>query len=146
MLFENHAVSEIMWETCDTGRKATDDNIIRRMRFACWINKATDTYSECAILTGFPRQRWLRKRASILRLQTHCLPYYLNILMIWNYSNRMQCQCLTSKSNRGSIADTITNLCFSHTKFVQRSSAPNTPQYPPPPDHILKPALKNVAL
>jgi hypothetical protein len=24
-------------------RQATDDNIIRRMRFACWITKATDT-------------------------------------------------------------------------------------------------------
>ena len=27
---------------CRTGQ-ATDDNIIRRMRFACWITKATDT-------------------------------------------------------------------------------------------------------
>jgi hypothetical protein len=26
-------------------RQATDDNIIGRMRFACWINKATDTHS-----------------------------------------------------------------------------------------------------
>jgi hypothetical protein len=24
-------------------REAIDDNIIRRMRFACWITKATDT-------------------------------------------------------------------------------------------------------
>jgi hypothetical protein len=24
----------------------TDDNIIRRVRFACWINNATDTYTE----------------------------------------------------------------------------------------------------
>jgi hypothetical protein len=26
--------------------QVTDDNIIRRMRFACWIIKATDTYPE----------------------------------------------------------------------------------------------------
>jgi hypothetical protein len=26
-------------------RQATDDNIIRRMRFACWGNKATDIHS-----------------------------------------------------------------------------------------------------
>jgi hypothetical protein len=26
-------------------RQATDDNIIQRMRFACWITKATDTHS-----------------------------------------------------------------------------------------------------
>jgi hypothetical protein len=28
---------------------STDDNIIRRMRFACWIPKATDTNSEYVI-------------------------------------------------------------------------------------------------
>ena len=32
------------------------DNIIQRMRFACWITKATDTHSECVILIAFPRQ------------------------------------------------------------------------------------------
>jgi hypothetical protein len=30
--------------------QATDDNIIRRMLFACWITKATDTHSEYEIL------------------------------------------------------------------------------------------------
>jgi hypothetical protein len=34
-----------------TARQATDGNIIRRMRFACWITKATDTHSEYVILT-----------------------------------------------------------------------------------------------
>jgi hypothetical protein len=43
-------------------RQATDDN----MRFACWTTKATDTHSEYAILLGFPRQHWLRERASML--------------------------------------------------------------------------------
>jgi hypothetical protein len=28
---------------CRAGQ-AADDNIIRRMRFACWITKATDTH------------------------------------------------------------------------------------------------------
>jgi hypothetical protein len=46
----------------------TDDSIIRRMRFACWINKATDTHSEYVILIAFPRQQWLRERASMLTL------------------------------------------------------------------------------
>ena len=27
-------------------RQGTDDNIIRRMRFACWITKATDTHTQ----------------------------------------------------------------------------------------------------
>jgi hypothetical protein len=50
-----------------TARQATDDNIIRRMRFACRITKATDTHLEYVILIAFPRQQWLRERASMLR-------------------------------------------------------------------------------
>jgi hypothetical protein len=48
-------------------RQATDDNIILRMRFASWITKATDTHSEYVTLIAFPRQQWLRERASMLR-------------------------------------------------------------------------------
>jgi hypothetical protein len=34
-----------------TARQAADDNIIRRMRFACWITKATDTPNmQCLLL------------------------------------------------------------------------------------------------
>jgi len=36
------------------------------MHFACWIPKATDTYSEYVIHSAFPRQHWLRERASLL--------------------------------------------------------------------------------
>jgi len=41
---------------------------------ACWITKATDTHSEYVKkkLIGFPRQQWLRERASILPLYVHC--------------------------------------------------------------------------
>jgi hypothetical protein len=53
-------------EKYGTDRQATDDNIIRRMRFACWITKATDTHSQYVILIAFPRQQSLRERASIL--------------------------------------------------------------------------------
>jgi hypothetical protein len=56
-----------------TARQATDDNIIRCMRFACWITKATDTHSQYVILIAFPRQQWLRERASMPRLYVHCL-------------------------------------------------------------------------
>ena len=43
------------WKSChflanvekyDTARRATDDNISRRMRFACWHTKSTNTHSE----------------------------------------------------------------------------------------------------
>ena len=40
---------------------------IQRVRFACWITKATDTHTQYATRTAFPRQQWLRERASMLR-------------------------------------------------------------------------------
>jgi hypothetical protein len=38
--------------------QATDDHtrIIRRMHFACWITKATNTHSECVIGIDFRRR------------------------------------------------------------------------------------------
>jgi hypothetical protein len=66
----------LLWDNAEkygTAGQATDDNIIRRMRFACRITKATDTHSEYLIRIAFPRQQWLRERASILRLYAHCL-------------------------------------------------------------------------
>ena len=53
--------------------EATDDDIIRRICFVCWISKATDTHSEYVIRIPFLRQQWLRERASILRLYAHGL-------------------------------------------------------------------------
>ena len=62
-----------MWKNCGTARQ-TADNKIRRMHFASWITKATDTHSECVILIAFPRQHWLRERVSILLLgHVHCV-------------------------------------------------------------------------
>jgi hypothetical protein len=57
------------------------DNIIhniRRIRFACWITKYTDTHLEYVILIAFPRHQWLGERASMLSLYVHCL--YCSIL------------------------------------------------------------------
>jgi hypothetical protein len=54
-------------EKFGTARQATDDNIIRRMRLACRITKATDTHSVYVILIAFPQQQWLRERVSMLR-------------------------------------------------------------------------------
>jgi hypothetical protein len=56
-----------MWKKYGTARQAIDDNMIRRMRFACWMAKATDIQSEYAILIAFSWQQWLRERASMLR-------------------------------------------------------------------------------
>jgi len=59
---ENRTLYEIMWGKYSTVRQATDDNIIRRMRFVYWINKnhTNNTYS-VEHNTGF----------------THCLLKYL---------------------------------------------------------------------
>jgi hypothetical protein len=63
---KNCAVYEIMWKNMvDPDRP--DDRIIRRMRFACRITKATNTHFEYVILIGFPRQQWWNERASMLR-------------------------------------------------------------------------------
>jgi len=39
-----------MWKNIFRSRQTTEDNIIGRMRFTCWITKATDTHSEYVIL------------------------------------------------------------------------------------------------
>jgi hypothetical protein len=48
-------------------RQATDDDIIGRWRFACWITKATNTHSQYVTLIDLQRRKWLRERASISR-------------------------------------------------------------------------------
>ena len=64
---EHRVVYEIMWKNMVRAGQATDGNIIRRRRFACWMTKAKDTHSEYVILIAFPQQEWLRERASMLR-------------------------------------------------------------------------------
>ena len=62
-------------EKYGTTRQATDDNIIRPMRFACGIRKATEKHSEYVILPALPRQQWLRERPSVLHLCVHSLSW-----------------------------------------------------------------------
>ena len=50
---ENRAVCETTWKKHVTARQATDDNRIQRVRFACWIPKATETHSEFVMLCAF---------------------------------------------------------------------------------------------
>jgi hypothetical protein len=53
-------------EEYGTARRATEDTVIRPMRFECSITKAIDTHSEYVILITFPRQQHLQKRAFML--------------------------------------------------------------------------------
>ena len=45
----------------------TANNIIKRMRVACWRTKAIDKHSEYVTPVAFPRQQWLREGAAMLR-------------------------------------------------------------------------------
>jgi len=45
---------ELTWKNMIQATHATDFNIARRMRFACWVTEATNTHSEYVILIAFP--------------------------------------------------------------------------------------------
>jgi hypothetical protein len=81
-----------LWDNVEkysTARQATDDNITRRMRFACWITKVTDIHSKYVILIAFPRQQWLRERALMLRLYVHCLLLNMGFFCFKHMSSSM---------------------------------------------------------
>ena len=62
-----------MWGKCGRAGEATDDNIIRRMRCACWITKATPTHSGYVILIAFSRRQWVTRKRLNITLYVHCL-------------------------------------------------------------------------
>jgi hypothetical protein len=53
---------------------------IRHVRFACWIPKATNTYSEY-ILIAFPMKQLLHERASILYVHYLLFSFNAHILL-----------------------------------------------------------------
>ena len=63
--------NEITWK--NTVQLDSPQMTIWRMRFACRITKATNTYSQYVILIAFPRQHWLRELYLLLRLTYYCL-------------------------------------------------------------------------
>ena len=68
----------LLWENVKKyggARETTDDSIIQRMRFACWITKATHIHSEFVILIVFPWWQWFGERAPALRYGTLLLLY-----------------------------------------------------------------------
>jgi hypothetical protein len=64
-----------MWKKYGTAGQATDDNIIQRMRFACWITKAADTHSELVTITYriSAAKVFRRTRLKIPFIHTHVL-------------------------------------------------------------------------
>ena len=73
-------------EKYGTARQATDDNIIRRMCFECWVTEASVTHSECVILLAFARQQRLSERASLLRYTyIACIVYLKKVFLFPTY-------------------------------------------------------------
>jgi len=69
-----------MWKKYCRAGQDTNGNTIPRMRFARLITKATYTHGEYLIHITFPRQKWLRERAPVLRYAynvCHFLQMYL---------------------------------------------------------------------
>jgi hypothetical protein len=98
-------------------RQATDENIIRRMRFACWVTKATDTCS-WNVITAFPRQQWLRERASLLRTRTLPLLFYQNKAF-------SKCARKLQHTNIKTFLSAAAQICRSYEETYEKKT-PNT--------------------
>ena len=57
-------------ENGDRTRRATDDNVMLRIRTAWWITKVTNTHSECVILVAFLRVLVTRTRLIVTFVST----------------------------------------------------------------------------
>ena len=77
--FENCAIYEIMWKNfAERGRPQMR---VLRMRVACWIPKATNTYSDYVILIASPLQKLLHEHSSLLRF-TYIADLFKYILLL----------------------------------------------------------------
>jgi len=86
---KNRVVYEIIWKKCSRSGQATGDSIVRRMRSACGLPKATNTHLEYAILIAFLLQQWLYESASMLLctyISCHVLYLFplVRVLIAWN--------------------------------------------------------------
>jgi len=63
--FENRAGFEIMWKNIE--EPGRPQMTIWRMRVACGVPKATDTHSECAILTVFSTASMVAPHCYVVR-------------------------------------------------------------------------------
>jgi len=79
---ENRAVYELMWRNMVEPDRT--QMTIWRMRFACWMTKATDTHSQCVILNDFPLQIWLCERSSMLRYRPIYFACLVRVLVLAN--------------------------------------------------------------
>jgi hypothetical protein len=56
-------------EKYGTDGQTADNDIVRRMRFVCWVNTAIDMHLEYVIIIGFfSHLQWSRENPSMLKL------------------------------------------------------------------------------
>jgi hypothetical protein len=79
---ENRGVHEIMWKNVVEWDRPP--MITWRMRIACWIPKATNAHTGCAIPIAFPLQQWLHERVLMLRYT------YIARLVVYKIINNAQ--------------------------------------------------------
>jgi hypothetical protein len=87
-------------EKYNTARHASDDNIIRRMRIACWITKATDTHSDYVILIAFSTATVVTRTRLNVTLYVHCLYCYFLSRYVRFMIHRHGSVCLLRWRNR----------------------------------------------
>ena len=85
----------IIWKTC---LLFAPPCTIRRMRFACWIPKATNTHSGCVRIMAFVRQQWLHERSLMLHYTHIACPVYHKHQSYTKCSRHM-----TNKKNTGRL-------------------------------------------
>jgi hypothetical protein len=74
-LTENRVVGEVMWKnTCGRAIETTNDNIVQRMGFVCWMTKAADTLRILKTSLLSTATTVTRTRFSV-RLYVHCLSF-----------------------------------------------------------------------
>jgi hypothetical protein len=93
-------------EKFSTAGEATDGDITRRMRCACWITKAVDTRSECVIIVAFPRQQWLRKSPLFYTDIARLVMYAIFSLLMFGHSVNAsgpcyEADCFTFAASKG---------------------------------------------
>jgi hypothetical protein len=117
-----------LWDNVEkygTARQATDDNIIRRMRFACWISKATDTHSECVILLLFHGNNGYANAPQCYVIRK------LPVLLLINMRTKVQYHCFQPCTHRGTpmsracISRRIISTGFSHGCRHPKYDGPN---------------------
>ena len=81
------------------GRVGQAMNIIRLMRFACWIANYTDAHSEYVIRIAFPRQQWLRER-SLLLYNTYiaCLVFSITVFALLSNARNLVDLCVSASN------------------------------------------------